>query len=471
MKLFDKYKESFKWAVITDKPLEENIKKSFGLYYKRRVPDSGRELADDPRTYNDPMEALHKASSNGYDYILLNWEGILIPNQPKFYFNALKFLDEVNSRGSWLVCGHIIDDTNSFKFWNPGKDTMKWYYLWPITCFVNLKKWRELGCPNFGDKSEINLNQLPNVVRSESNVHDNYTPNWIKCGKDQNKDHVSEVRFGWNMLRASVENNLTVYNISNEIRNSQIYTYPENNIDRYNRTMHHLQSANFSDLDAVLLHHMDNMAHRGAGFNAFNSEPADSMEFYNYTDNYAKIDTVVNTCQGFKDFIFTFSNLCKDQHPVTFIHYDISPQVVNARQKLIELWDGSLESLVTNDLVNPAENYSAAYTRLLNYFDSKDHLLEQWAKYKKCQHYFVVQNLFHEAEEHQIKNLIKSANGKNVMFFYSDIFPWEHNYLIYGYENLKKLQTKLLEHLKKDIDLLITESKGVDDHHPTFHII
>lgn len=472
MTLFDKYKTNFKWAIVADKPLEANIKHSFDRYYRRRVPDSGRGLVDDPRIFASADEALAKSCDNGYEYLLLNWEGLLIPDQPKFYFNALKFLDSVNKTDNWLVCGQIIDDTSSFKFWNPGKDTNKWYYLWPITCLINLKKWNELGRPEFGSVTSMNLKQLPAVTRSGENIHDSYTPLWIKRSDGENLDSITEVKFGWNMLRVSLDNNLVAHNISAELRSSQIYTYPENDIDRYNKTMQHLQSANFLNLDANLLHHMDNMAHRGAGFNPFNSEPlADTMEFHNYQDNYADIDTVVNTCQGFKDFVFTFSKLCKNQHTVKFIHYDIAPNVVNARQRFIETWDGSLESLVQNNLVNPNENYTASYNNLLEYFDSKEHLLEQWAKYKQCEHYFVVQNLFHESDQKQIKNLMKSINARNVIFFYSDIFPWEHNYLIYGFDNLKKIQAKLLQHLKTDINLLITESKGVEDHHPMFHII
>jgi hypothetical protein len=51
--------------------------------------------------------------------------------------------------------------------------------LHPQTIFVNLNHWREIGKPSFG----LHTGKVINYERSVSNVHDDYTPHWVKAGE------------------------------------------------------------------------------------------------------------------------------------------------------------------------------------------------------------------------------------------------------------------------------------------------
>jgi hypothetical protein len=207
-------------------------------------------------------------------------------------------------------------------------------------------------------------------------------------------------------------------------------------------------------------------------FNAFNSEglsPAVSIE--RYEQNYSSIDTVVYPTQGFKDFIYTFSNVCKDQHPVNIVHYDLTLDAVKKRKQFIDDWDMTLDYIVNNNFVNINQNYKAFWNELLSYFDSYEHMCEQWQKYKNCNHYYVDQNLMYETSDKKIKHVLNRIGSKRVLFMYSDIFPWETNLLVRGVDNLLRMEQELLTHINTNLEFLLTESKGVIRNVPEFIIV
>ena len=475
MNLLDNSKEIVKWVVVDDKNLSPQVKKSFKHYYERRIE---RKSAQEQTFFATADQAISFAYDHGYKYCFINWEGLLIRNQPEYYINALKHIDSMNKAGDWLVSGQIIDDVSSVNFWNAGNvatEESKWYFIWPIACIVNLDTWNKLGRPLMGSDTRANIKDLPKVNRSKENIHDNYTPLWIEKSNEtyQTSNNV-ELKHGWNMLKVSLENNLKVRNIPNNMRQETEYTYPENNIDVYNRTVEFVQTVNSSSINFNLLRSLTEMASRmmNTTFNAFNSEglsPAIGIELYE--QNYANIDTVVYPTQGFKDFIYTFSKVCKNQHPVNIVHYDLTMEAVKQRKQFIDNWDMTLEYMTNNKLVNFGQNYKEFWDELLSYFDSYEHMCEQWQKYKNCNHYYVDQNLMYETSDGKIKRMLDKIGSKRILFMYSDIFPWETNLLVRGVDNLLRMEQELLTHISKDVDFVLTESKGVIRNSPEFIIV
>lgn len=475
MNLLDNSKEILKWVIVDDKQLSPQVKKSFRHYYERRIE---RKSAQEQSFFSTADQAISVAYSQGYKYCLINWEGLLIKNQPEYYVYVLKHIESLNNEGDWLVSGQIIDDVSSVNFWNAGKvadEESKWYFIWPITCIVNLETWNRLGQPPMGEPARANIKSLPKVNRSDENIHDNYTPLWIeKSSETHQTSNIVELRHGWNILKVSLENNLKVRNITSDMRVETEYTYPENNIEVYNRTVEFVQTANSSNINFNLLYSLTEMASKmmNTAFNAFNSEglrPAASFE--RYEENYASIDTVVYPTQGFKDFIYTFSNVCKHQHPVNIVHYDLTMEAVKQRKQFIDNWDMTLEYMTNNNLVNFGQNYQEFWNELLSYFDSYEHMCEQWQKYKNCNHYYVSQNLMYETSEGKIKRMLNKIGSRRILFMYSDIFPWETNLLVRGVDNLLRMEQELLLHISKDVDFVLTESKGVIRNTPEFIIV
>jgi hypothetical protein len=472
MQLSLEISKKLKWVIVNDKPLNEDVKESFKNYYIRFV-----ERHKDPIEsifFNKPYHALEWAYSKGYEYCLLSWEGLLILDQPKFYSSILKHISELDASGEWLVSGHIIDDASSVEFWNKNNPNLddKWYYLWPINCIINLKVWNSLGKPQFGNLG-YSEERIPEVIRSESNIHDNYTPLIISSGNNHIIKRI-ECKHGFNMIRTSLENNLSISNIPPFVRTYVEYTYPENNIDSYNNTIMLMQEVNKGNINFKLFKTLMSLTDKmtKTSFCAFNSEGvgiANNSKLYN--ENYYKVDTILYPTQGFKDFVYAFGNSCPFEHNVTFIHYDLLPDVVGKRKQLTEEWDCTLEYLIDKKLINFDQNYKKGWDELLAHFDNFDHMKIQWNKYKRCRHYYITQNLLYELEEKNITNLLKKLNTKNMFFMYSDIFPWESNLLVRGSSNLLKLENSLRNHFKNNVDFLLVESKGVIRNDSLFEVI
>ena len=84
------------------------------------------------------------------------------------------------------------------------------------------------------DQSFSIYNQWPSIKRSKENVHDNYTPLWIKKENDK-KINVSKgkSKFGKleHLIITLLENNIEIHNVPNSIRNLNQYSYHANNLD------------------------------------------------------------------------------------------------------------------------------------------------------------------------------------------------------------------------------------------------
>lgn len=458
-----------KLAIITDKPLDHTVKISLERYYQRQLM-----MARSPRSsiYASADEAL--ANCGDCDYCVLAWEGTFVHSMAKLMPTITGQITEMNQKGDWLVAGQIIDQYQSFRDWNPGRDTdatSKWYFLWPIIAMVNVNTWRRLGSPKWGEDSDINASVLPMPVRSNENIHDNYTPLWIAAAAEPKMmlDKQIQVRKGWNMIRASIVSGLTVYNINPNIRRLYDYTYPENDLDRYNRTFQKFYDLTANNVDVKVLKLLVDNLHKNsvnATFNAFNSEPIGIRHHKGrevFRNGYPYIDTIVTPCQGFKSFVLAFGNECQAQHPVRFLHFDLHINVVKNRQFMIENWDGTLEWILKHNLVDQNENHERRWEEVLSKFNSHDHMMEQWAKYKSCEHYYMDQNLFNEIHNKKLTTKLKQLAANKIFFIYTDIFQWQMNYLTRGLYGIKQSESDFLELLKSNFDLVITNSKDLED--------
>lgn len=125
---------------------------------------------------------------------------------------------ETQPLGSWLVAGHILDFT--------GRGG--WYWLHPQYFIVDLAAWQRLGRPAFGRFQHAGHGHvLPNCTRSVENVHDDYTPLWLRSS-DGESSHGGNLHQGWQMIRTALAADLMVPNIPHEIRRRKGNTYPEN---------------------------------------------------------------------------------------------------------------------------------------------------------------------------------------------------------------------------------------------------
>ena len=148
-------------------------------------------------------EALERADD--YDYAMISYIG-------SFYYsdhdeNIFEYFDEFCESGRTCK-GHLL--------FHPNKQYGR---LHPQTIFLNLKNWRELNRPLFGNYT----GEVIDYERSDSNIHDDYTPHWVKGGKQfkyvfnaEQAQFISEVLL----------NGETILNFDKQ-RNVKFFCYPE----------------------------------------------------------------------------------------------------------------------------------------------------------------------------------------------------------------------------------------------------
>lgn len=406
-------------------------------------------------------ECIRLASESKFDFLILTWEGNIFDIHT--YHQAC--IEHINSiQEEWLVSGQIIDQYKNRLFNKDGKadEYKNSFYLFPITAIVNLKKWKELGSPKWGDADE--LQHILEVVPSNECVHDDYTPLELNAGKDT---HLIKTKPGWNIIDTSLRNGLKVFNLSKGIRNSQNYLYPENNVDKYNQFwLSVFMIPKLSDqykkvLESIL-----------PSKNPRRIKDTTWQCFIKNTENYfpnegrvdidiewSKLETYVFPASGFKDFVVCMSNRSNIAIK-QIVHYDIIKQCLEIKEKIINRWSGDKDTFVQTLIDigkeyrdNPIDVYHMhsmkdlieAYNHLLKYFDNPVHLKKCWIEFQKINHSYVESDVLEDP-----RPIIELIKTKNLYLCLSDVAGWRNNMLGYGIKNLRTNIASCLEKINNN---------------------
>ena len=160
----------------------------------------------------DEDQIIRQVSKLDYSHALIFSTGTEFINGYEF-FNSLKNL----VKEDFLVAGHILDRKTA-------------YYELHHQCYlVNLSLYRQLGCPEIG-KTELGISHSQTTpLRSSENIHDDYTPIYVKPGTNSQTYH--HKCHGWNIISLALQHNLSLRVFDNSIRNNKKYLYPESKKD------------------------------------------------------------------------------------------------------------------------------------------------------------------------------------------------------------------------------------------------
>jgi hypothetical protein len=460
-------------ALIYDKSnigLNEDIRQSLKIFHKRNIYIDIVKLPSLVTIAETEDDAIKETaeSHNNYDYLILTWEGT-IPNIYYYHEACIKHVNDLNEKtnGNWLVSGQIMDQCENRKMFNdPEADKWKGsFYLFPITAIVNLKKWRELDCPDWGQQQ---LTPIEHIVpnRGTENIHDNYTPLVINPNTTLSN---TPVKKGWNIIDVSLKNNMSVYNLSNEIRQSQTYMYPENNPKMFNDFWHSLYmmpklSDQYLKVLQTVMPAKTPIRIDTVTWGCFIRNTEDYIVerftdvFYN---NMGAVDTLMLPCSGFKDVII-YSKKPKDVAIKQVVHFDIIKGCVDIRKQIVEEWDGTrshftilLDSIKLHYQekfkhpncfhMSSMNTFDDAYLDILKNFNSEEELERTWLEFKKLKHVFIHADIL--AEPWMVTKQIKDSN---VYLCLSDIAGWRSNVIAYGYKTLRNQLGSVAKHLQKN---------------------
>jgi hypothetical protein len=126
-------------------------------------------------------DKLLKQAVGGYSHAVVITAGTEFINNTKFIEGISNLIYQQID-----LAGHILDRKSAY------------YELHEQCYYINLKTYRDLGCPDIGNQCLGRSHSQQSPQRSIENIHDDYTPIWILPGEEY-RDYEHQCH-GWNIL-------------------------------------------------------------------------------------------------------------------------------------------------------------------------------------------------------------------------------------------------------------------------------
>ena len=379
-------------------------------------------------TDTDINVILEKALENQSEYLYLVSYGYISHDLFLPYLAI-----DLAKQNNYSIVGHIMDDYPH----NKG-----FYYLHNQCMLINLKDYVEVGKPKFTLGTSLCEYELPNIIRTDENFHDDYTPLHIKKGIG-NKIYTGFVHEGWEFIKCFIEHNKIIGNFTEDIRNRKHHLYPEHGeglekvlsgdketMPWENNQREWLESTdidNFTYLDVFI----------------FNTCP--DIEQISYTKE-TYLDSIYCVASGF--IPLKLLDMCKWDNNTTMIYFDFNQVSLDFKKYLIEHWDGNnYVDAVLHYRNNIDINFQATWftdnvdaweiewQKTIEYFGSVDDWLEFWKKYKNIKHEFVRCDIIQN--NHILLDIMKEHQGNNLIWF-SNVFHTKMTVRYYHPTTIKK---------------------------------
>jgi hypothetical protein len=155
-------------------------------------------------------DALLKEAAKDYTHAVVLSTGTEFTNGDEFFNEVEKLVYSFNK--DFFLMGHIPDRDDGY------------YELHEQCYIINLTKYTKLGSPMIGEFAYYSEHTQIEPLRSVDNVHDDYTPIWIKSGlklkKYKHKWH------GWNIISQALAAGEHVEVFPEQFRTNKKYYYP-----------------------------------------------------------------------------------------------------------------------------------------------------------------------------------------------------------------------------------------------------
>jgi hypothetical protein len=396
-----------------------------------------------PYVHHDLMKLIgNMADRNEYTHVVVYASGTLLH---KSY--QLDVSWHQHCEGNWLVSGHILL-----------RPKHQYPHLHEQAFAVNLGLWKELGRPDFGYDERGDKN-LPAFQRSAENIHDDYTPLWIKAADGDMS--TTRRKFGWNIIAASIANGYTVANLPNKIRQEKTYIYPDDDGQTLAEAVNLLRS----DVNATV-HTFENstqqffieylrnkLTTRHSPIFLFNT----GLLYYDMVLDNDKIDTIWTTASGFKSFVEWQMNGAPAACEINT--FDINKKSLSIWEHIHKNWNGNnfYDFILSHDehcereelycwgnkeaKESIKESSDRQENELLLYFGTKENLIKQWKAFQRLKHRYHHIDLVID-HDRVLENL---GNDKTNFMWINNIFYFRQNMLYYGLSYLNQSLCNLVD--------------------------
>jgi hypothetical protein len=372
-------------------------------------------------------EILKEALDKQSDYCVVIAAGCQIRN-----YNFVNELNQFINENNFGFAGHPLCKPD------------RWLELHHQFFIVNIKAWAEVGMPEFGHWDK-NPKLLPVIERSEENFHHDYTPLWIRPTGEL-KEQVGAGQ-GWKLASALMNGRWPIITLSESLRLSKFYIYPEDNTDQFLNSIETLTpfpEQNWNQDKWI----RDSLSVKDQIW-LFNSEDMNIR-------NNGIYDLVVNTASGFKLFDL-FKTPQRVSADTKILIYDFNPVALKWYNHLHKWKDNDLLSCIREfpdrDHFTWIGHHSSTFTEdqgfqngldeLWNHFENEEAFITYWQDFKQRNVEFLEVDLYRDAT--RLLDIIQDYN--KVWMNLTNIFSTDAGQMIFGHDQCHAQQYKILSQL------------------------
>jgi len=338
-----------------------------------------------------------------------------------------------------------------------------YYHLHPQFFCINVDLYKEWGGGLEPDPSVNSFVTVP-IERSLDNVHDDYTPWWIKA----NGDDVITVNcpdgFASRYITWLVKKGHRIVNIPQEIRQHKIHSYVDHN---HNDIRMFIKDTNHRSKDLGVNHFLSylNGSLKGLdlGFYPINTEPVTKI------NQSVEIDVFAGVCGGIKPAIITNQPYFTPNTKV--ILFDISSMAIEWQRWLRQHWDGRKNSLETvfenfkNQYPQALPQYFG-YMGILGNFEwvlqntcSEQEFVDIWTHWLTLDVEFCKINLLDQVDQESLINKL-SQMGTNAYIWTSNLFYMDWQLIMQEPGYARQCHAQFVNLLKKSELSILLENEN-----------
>lgn len=166
---------------------------------------------------------ITNCTGSGYDVYVSNNEDAVLNTVSQQYQYAV-----VISPGTEFTNGNEFFKSlpNEFALLAHILDAKDGYYMLHPQCYVlNLTVYNSIGKPKIGNTEYFNTVDIVEPIRSKENIHDDYTPLWVKPGVAV-KRYCHQLH-GSNLIKTILDHDFTINSFNDQQRTNKHYLYQD----------------------------------------------------------------------------------------------------------------------------------------------------------------------------------------------------------------------------------------------------
>ena len=269
--------------------------KNLSDYMISKITRHGRDIL----IGDDVQELVNTACDHNYTHAVV----LAIGTSPRLSDRLYSAIDE-KCQEDFLLAGHILDRGD------------RYYEIHRQFFILNLQQYKDIGCPFFGEEEHVEHTKIEPIRSKEVVNNDSEIPVYVTKGTVSKT--YNEKCFGWNLFTVAVDQNKTLTDVGDKIRNNKKYFYYEHE---------HVFLREVAELYRYS-HFCNNF------FAPWNSDKLrDDVELENDLEHYITVGTGLNWVYNINKVGFN------ETTKVTFT--DNSFSTLRFMQTLVNEWDGA----------------------------------------------------------------------------------------------------------------------------------